>query len=223
MREKPKTRQDAFDLFPDLFKGRGSHGVNSETLPLGKQKPGGSISFDEVSARSRQRNSAVAIPRPPDVSWLPMGLPERVQPDDHRVRLALVLVADTSRRTAIVAVLNLLGYLTHTASNQHEAVDCLAQHAYSVILADIADVAPVFHEYVNRLPMHKRRCIFYALIGAQLRTLYHLEALANSVNLVIGHGELPQLEKILRVGFNDYNRLYRPILEMLHSDYPLLS
>ncbi len=134
-----------------------------------------------------------------------------------------MFISNERHRVLVAEVLELLGYPTHMVDNHVAAIDHLGRHTYSVIIADIADVDEEFHKHINNLPMSRRRLIMYVLIGARLRTLYALEALANSVNLVIGHKELEHLEKILRWGFKEYENLYRPLLEVLNVDYPLLS
>lgn len=53
------------------------------------------------------------------------------------------------------------------------------------------------------------------LIGPKFRTLYNLEALSNSANLVVNDRDIKNLSLILRKGFYDYEELFGPFLEAL--------
>ncbi len=57
--------------------------------------------------------------------------------------------------------------------------------------------------------------MYYAIVGPNLHTLYNLEALSLSANLVINDQDLQYLEKILYIGFRDYENLFRPLLDTL--------
>lgn len=53
------------------------------------------------------------------------------------------------------------------------------------------------------------------LIGPDLQTLYDLEALTLSANLVINEKDLGDINKILRKGIHDYENLFHPFLEAM--------
>lgn len=53
-----------------------------------------------------------------------------------------------------------------------------------------------FHSYINALPMAKRHCILYILVGPDFRTLYDLEALALSANLVVNDNDVKNIIQI---------------------------
>jgi len=65
------------------------------------------------------------------------------------------------------------------------------------------------------MAMSRRRYIFYILVGPEFRTLYDLEALANSANLVVNDSDASHFSIILKRGMNDYNDLFGPYLEAL--------
>jgi len=223
MTENTKTQKTAFDLFPDLFKWKKTRETAPATARKRRRDTTDPRLDNGTSDQIAHRKSTVAVPQPPDLSWLLNGIPERDSAEGPTIKLGLVFISDERHRVLVAEVLELLGYPTHMVDNHVAAIDQLGRHTYSVIIADIADVADEFHQHINNLPMSRRRLIMYVLIGARLRTLYALEALANSVNLVIGHRDLEHLEKILRWGFKEYGNLFRPILEVLNTDYPLLS
>ena len=75
----------------------------------------------------------------------------------------------------------------------------------------------VFHAHMRLLPMERRRYIFYILIGSDFHTLYDLEALALSANLVVNSDDLAHLDVILRKAIPAYEELFGPILEELNA------
>ena len=70
---------------------------------------------------------------------------------------------------------------------------------------------------MRNLAGDKRRNLYYAIIGPKLKTLYDLEALCLSANLVVNSKDVQYLDKILEKGFKDYETLYRPFIEILHT------
>jgi hypothetical protein len=69
-----------------------------------------------------------------------------------------------------------------------------------------------------QMPMQKRRSIYYTLIGPEFHTLYNLEALHGSANLVINDNELPDLPIILKKSFREYDELFGPFLAALRAE-----
>ena len=63
--------------------------------------------------------------------------------------------------------------------------------------------------------MTQRRSIYYVLIGPDFHTLYDLEALSNSANLVVNESELGQFDLILKKGLQDYDDLFGLYIKML--------
>jgi len=65
--------------------------------------------------------------------------------------------------------------------------------------------------------MLKRRFIFYILIGPEFSTLYDLEALSNSANLVVNTQEIPELLTILRKAIPRYEDLFGSLMAELNA------
>lgn len=61
--------------------------------------------------------------------------------------------------------------------------------------------------------MSRRRFIFYTLVGKEFKTLYNLQALAYSANLVVNDNEIPYFNVILRKAIPEYEELFGPITE----------
>ena len=72
-----------------------------------------------------------------------------------------------------------------------------------------------FHRQMCTLNMSKRRFIFYILIGREFKTLYNLQALVYSANLVVNDQEIPKFDIILRKAIPEYEELFGPIMEEL--------
>jgi hypothetical protein len=72
-----------------------------------------------------------------------------------------------------------------------------------------------FHAYMRKMVMERRRYIFYILIGPDFHTLYNLQALATSANLVVNEADLKYFDVILRKTIPEYEELFGPLLEEL--------
>lgn len=55
------------------------------------------------------------------------------------------------------------------------------------------------------------------LVGPNLNTLYELEALANSANLVINEKDIQYLDVILRKSITAYEQMFGPVMEELKA------
>jgi hypothetical protein len=69
-----------------------------------------------------------------------------------------------------------------------------------------------FHQFMRDMHRSKRRFIFYILVGMEFATLYDLEALANSANLVVNDREIPELLTILRKAIPSYEELFGSLM-----------
>jgi hypothetical protein len=72
-----------------------------------------------------------------------------------------------------------------------------------------------FHREMSALPMDRRRSIFYALIGKQWHTLYNMEALAHSANVVVNEAEAAHFDIILKKGLLEQMELFGPYVEAI--------
>ncbi len=63
--------------------------------------------------------------------------------------------------------------------------------------------------------MSRRRYIFYVLIGEQFDTLYDLQALAYSANLVVNDHEIPFIGTVLKKAIPEFETLFGPLMEEL--------
>lgn len=203
--------KSAFELFPDIMKG----------IPkTGK----GEVSLAANSGVVRGRAPAVSRvppPQPPDIGILLSGEKERVARNAD-VAVALLLMPEGKERSLVVNVLEGLGYVADCVGSQVEAVDKMGfMNAGVVILQDGFDGKELdqslFHQYMKSLPMSRRRYIYYVLIGPRFHTLYDLQALAESVNLVVNVHHADKFGLILRKGLMQYEELFGPYVELLQA------
>jgi len=157
-------------------------------------------------------------PAPPDLDWLKSG---RFAADEkvEDVPMALVLYRDSPQRNTIIKALESVGYQVVPADTTAEALEKMRFVRFSCVAlqseldGELENSA--FHDYMRKMPMERRRYIFYILFGSRMHTLYDLEALAHSANLVVGEKDLPHLNLVLRKAIPAYEDLFGPILEEL--------
>lgn len=161
--------------------------------------------------------SGVKPPAPPDISWIEEGVFEE---DDviEDVPLALVLMEDGAQRDTVVESIEGIGYKTEFVKDSREAMEKMEFVEYSaVVLQSGYDgeslAVSKFHRHMYDMNMSRRRFIFYTLVGKEFKTLYNLQALAYSANLVVNDNEIPYFNVILRKAIPEYEELFGPITE----------
>jgi len=210
-REAVPEKKDAFDLFPDLI---GADPVEEE-MPQ-EQPP---AKDETLKQQSEPAGTVPPPPKPPDISWLKTGdIGEKVQsPDDATV---LILMLDGEGKDAVADVFKRLNYRIDYADSLEETMEKMVSSSFAGIVLHtgfegVSLAESRIHNYIKWLPMPKRRNIYYVLIGPNLQTLYDLEALTLSVNLVINEKDMGDINKILRKGIHDYENLFNPFLEAM--------
>lgn len=156
--------------------------------------------------------STIKPPMPPDITWLKEGVFEEEEIVED-IPQTLILAKPGAERDSISEAVENIGYQATFASSGKEAIENLQFTNYaSVILhenfEDIGLRASSFHQFMRDMAMQKRRFIFYILIGSEFSTLYDLEALAFSANLVVNSREIPELLTIFRKSIPQYEELF---------------
>jgi hypothetical protein len=201
----------AFDLFPDIMGQSSTPTVEppkKTPAPPAKKTPRKTVQVLKPTT---------APPPPPDISWLQEGLFEDAADLDEASRIALVLIPDEQNRAHAAKALASLHYTIETAVTAAEAIEAVRTTPYTVIVYDTESEMSEFHNHICWLPPTKRRSIYYVIIGPNLHTLFNLEALTLSANLVVRDSDVLYLEKILGKGFQDYEELYNPFMEVLNG------
>lgn len=210
--DKSPGGKDAFALFPDLMKDvvKASTPKNSAPTPnSAHKKPAEPGIVGPIT---------VTPPPPPDIRWLSAG-GEGEKTLIAQGPTALVLMSGDGQQE-VSRTFRELGYSIEVASSQNEAIRKVTAVDFTAVVADAGFIdTPLaespFHRFMKWLPMPKRRPIFYAFIGPQTHTLYSLEALSKSVNMVINEGDLNHFDVILRKGLLEHQTLFQPYMTHL--------
>ena len=172
-----------------------------------------------VEKKPSTPKKSVKPPAPPDISWLEEGVFDQ---DDviEDVPLALILMEDSPHRDSIIESIEGIGYKTEIVKSSKEAMEKMQFVEYSAVVLHSQYErqnlrTSVFHNYMCDMNMSRRRFIFYTLIGPEFKTLYNLQALAHSANLVVNEAEIPYFNVILRKAIPEYEELFGPITEEL--------
>ena len=199
-----KEKRDAFALFPDLMQDLFGSSKNKKR----KRQP-------------ESKEIHVVRPLPPDLGWLRQGVSEE-QEKVEDIPAVLLLLNAGHNRDALSASWQELGYRVESSDSPGDAIEKLKAITFSAVLMHTEfEEEPlaesVVHGYLTGLPTSKRRTLFYILAGPDLRTLYDLEALSLSANLVINDENINQLQAILRKSFREYEELFGPLIEAMSA------
>jgi hypothetical protein len=168
-----------------------------------------------VAAAQPQPSAPTSVTPPayPDISWLAQGIYTE-QEVMAEVPKALVLMPSGKDRECVAKALSERGYQTEFPESANDALVQMRFSLYTaVVLHDEFDGALAdspFHRQMVAMPMDRRRSIFYVLIGKQRHTLYDLEALASSANVVVNEAEVVHFDIILKKGLQDMEALFGP-------------
>lgn len=176
---------------------------------------------DEDAGRAAvvKASSKVRPPVAPSIEWLKEGVFEDKEIVEDIPR-ALVLFPEMEAKEIIIQSAEEFGYLVEQVGTPEEAIDKMRFVNYAaVFLHEQYESGGVesgkFHQFMRRMNMVKRRYIFYVLIGPRFRTLYDLEALAYSANLVVNDAETQYIAVLLRKTIPEYEELFGPVMEEL--------
>ena len=161
----------------------------------------------------------VTPPPPPDISWLQEGRYEGKETIED-VPMALILMQEGPAREKVIGSLEGIGYRAELVDSTTDAIEKIQFVDYACIVHHSQYESngintSAFHGQMCAMNMSKRRFIFYILIGKEFRTLYNLQALVYSANLVVNDQEVPKFDIILRKAIPEYEELFGPIMEEL--------
>ena len=161
----------------------------------------------------------VSPPAPPDTEWLSdAGFTEKEVVED--IPRALVLMPDSANRDTVVQAATAFGYRVEQALTPEETIEKMRFVNYAaVFLHDQFEPGGFgsgkFHQFMRVMNMSRRRYIFYVLLGEQFQTLYDLQALAYSANLVVSNAEIPYIGTVLKKAIPEFETLFGPLMEEL--------
>lgn len=203
----------------------GMLGINNKFQTSKIQAPQGTKSPSQAKSQDQDTAAGQSIrpPDAPDLSWLEDGLQhEDDRSDDDEATLALVLAKQEQGRDKIVEAIESLGYQVELVGSATEAIEKMAFCNYAMVALHSrfegkSINSSVFHQHMQAMRMSSRRYIFYFLIGPEFHTLYELQALSVSANLVVNDREVPKLNMILMKKIPEYERLFGQIIEEIRN------
>lgn len=192
--------------------------INADSLTAAAEHPVPSSKKQRTETKSK---SAVKPPAPPDITWLKEGVFEEEEVIED-IPQALILIQPGKERDQVAEALESIGYQPTFAQSAEDAMEKMQFITYaSVIFHSRFEGKELdessFHQFMCDMGMQKRRFIFYILIGPKFFTLYDLEALANSANLVVNDREVPQLVTILRKSIPQYEDLFGTLMAEINA------
>lgn len=168
-----------------------------------------------------RQNAQIQPPTPPDLTWLKEGVFEEEEVVED-IPQALILIEPGKEREKVAEAVQNIGYQPTFAESVEEAMEKMQFVNYAGVIyhsqfEDMGLNHSSFHKFMRTMGMQKRRFIFYILIGPEFYTLYDLEALANSANLVVNDKEIPQLFTILRKAIPQYEELFGTLMAEINA------
>lgn len=189
--------------------------------------PDATVKTDTIVSASGLRPSSVqkdtgdfSQPQAPDISWLTGGeLSEKDIIDD--IPQVLVLISDEIIREKITDAFEAMGYKPECPGSPKEAMGRMRFVEFDAVVLHVnyegSLEGSTVHSLLKSMMMPKRRRIYYMLIGSDFHTLYDIEALAHSANLVVNESDIDNIGLILRKGLRDYEELFGPFLSALEA------
>ncbi len=180
---------------------------------------GGGAKSASTATKGDAAQGRIRPPGPPDTGWLKDGsFDEKEVVED--IPRALVLMPESTVRDSVVKAATDFGYRVEQSPTAHEAIDTMRFINYAAVFLHTSFESGgiksgEFHRFMREMNMSRRRYIFYVLIGEQFETLYDLQALAYSANLVVNDGEIPFIGTVLKKAIPEYETLFGPLMEEL--------
>jgi len=191
-------------------------GLDKTMQPEGPGRKTGAESAPPVSGPG-----SVKPPAPQNIDWLKDGsFQDKEVVED--IPSALLLIPEGEVRNTCEKAARSLGYRVEIATDVQDAKDKMRFVNYSAVFLH-AEFEPggigngEFHRYMREMNMSRRRYIFYVLIGDKFATLYDLQAMANSANVVVNSAEIPYIATVLKKAIPEYEELFGPIMEELQA------
>jgi len=167
----------------------------------------------------KQHKLDLKPPAPPPLDWLASGRLEQEEGIQDN-REVLVLMPAGQDRSTVVDAFQEMDYKPVFPESGGDGIERMRFNNYSaVVLHSRFDGSSLsessFHDHMRKLAMTRRRSVFYTLIGPEFKTLYNLEALVNSANLVVNDKEVSKIRFILKKAIPEYEELFGSYVDTL--------
>jgi len=185
-------------------------------------KPDGSLPLKASPAGQSLRGARrveITPPPTPDLSWLASG---KIQEEGviEDTPMVLILMNKGPGMTIVREAYEDEGYLPVFSDSADDALDKMQFTSFSAVVlhsrfeGDSLN-SNSLHIHMQKMAMLRRRNIHYTLIGPEFQTLYDLQALSNSANLVVNDNEINQFRLILKKSLHESQKLFGPLAEAL--------
>jgi len=161
----------------------------------------------------------IAPPPAPDLGWLTSGQVQEKEVIED-TPMALILLNKGPGLTTVREAYEDEGFLPVFAENLDDALDRMQFTFFAAVVLHShfegdSLSSNKLHVLMRKMNMIRRRNIHYTLIGPEFTTLYDLQALSNSANLVVNDNELDQFRIILKKSLHESQKLFGPMAEAL--------
>ncbi len=181
----------------------------------------GSLADWRIAMPVSKGKAGPAPPAPPDIDWLTRGAFK----EEDRIKdiaRALVLIEPGEIRAKVMGALVESFYQPTSVDTIEDAMAQLMMVQYNTVVLHSRFNGEklrksVVHDYMMRMAMGQRRYLFYILIGPEFHTLYTLEALANSANMVINERDADHFKNLYKRARVDTEELFAPYISMLQE------
>lgn len=192
--------------------GLDAHSVDITAVPkdVRRKKPRG---------ESVPRNGVIRPPAPPDVTWLAEGVFDDQEVVED-IPKALVLMPEVPTRDVVVKAAVGFGYQVEQPKDVMEAIEKMRFVNYAAVFLHsgyepAGILSGKFHAYMRGMSMARRRFTIYVLLGDEFETLYDLQAMAYSANLVVNDRDLNHIGVVLKKIIPEYEALFGPLMDEL--------
>jgi hypothetical protein len=165
------------------------------------------------------RKVTIAPPPPPELGWLSSGkMQEKEVIED--IPMALILMDKGSGMNTVLETYEDEGFLPVAAASADDALDRMQFTQFAAVLlhsrfeGDTLSRSKL-HAFMQKMAMIRRRNIHYTLIGPEFQTLYDLQALSNSANVVVNEKDINNFRLILKKSLHESQKLFGPLAEAL--------
>lgn len=141
---------------------------------------------------------------------------------EEGLKRAMICLNDEDIRKHISSSVGELKYTAESPVNVEDAFDRLRFNQYDLIIIDenfggAGLSGNEFLKHIQLLPMSTRRYIFVALLGANFKTFSNMQAFEHSVNVVINHKDVANINLILKKSIADNDQFYKVFKESLQK------
>ncbi|HIC91843.1 MAG TPA: response regulator [Syntrophaceae bacterium] len=136
------------------------------------------------------------------------------------IKNALICENDEKNLGLITNALESLDYKVMVATSAQDVEEKLQFVHYDIIILNEAFGGETGKDnailrYLNTIPMTIRRDMLVVFVGKDFRTLDHMAAFANSVNVVVNIDHLKDIQSILKTSITHHEKFYKVFKDYL--------